>query len=75
MDIGGIFPFTNPAGILVFAEEPVQNINLKLVYDDKLEVRKYELYVCLYVCTNIILACVYNLVCMHTYSCICNIKS
>ena len=67
MDIGGIFPFTNPAGILVFAEEPVQNINLKLVYDDKLEVLKYELYVCTYVCTNIILACVYNLVCMHTY--------
>ena len=51
MDIGGIFPFTNPAGILVFAEEPVQNINLKLVNDDKLEVRKYELYVCTYVCT------------------------
>ena len=45
--VGGIVPFSNPSGILVFGEDSVQRINLTLLNNDTVEVR---IYVCMFVC-------------------------
>ena len=35
---GGIVPFSNPTGILIFTEDSVQTINLTLINNNTLEV-------------------------------------
>ena len=37
--VGGIVPFGNPSGILIFGEDSVQRINLTLINNDTVEVR------------------------------------
>ena len=50
--VGGIVPFSNPSGILLFVEDSVQRINLTLINNDTVEVCTYiRVYVCVYVCT------------------------
>ena len=36
---GGIVPFSNPTGMLIFVKDSVQMINLSLINDNTLEVR------------------------------------
>ena len=36
--VGGIIPFSNPSGILVFSNDSVERINLTLLNNDTLEV-------------------------------------
>ena len=72
IDTGGIFPFTNPAGILVFVEQSVQKINLTVVNNDKVKVsiKHYCMYI-EYVYTYVH---VYHyFVCMYKY--VCNIQN
>ena len=45
MYVGGMVPFSNPSGILVFSEDSVQTINLTLINNGVLEV-------CMHVCTQ-----------------------
>ena len=50
--VGGMVPFSNPSGILVFGEESVQRINLTVINNDTLEVHMYTtIYICTYVAT------------------------
>ena len=44
MYLGNVVPFSNPTGILVFGEDPVQRINLTLTEFNNitLEVRVYN---------------------------------
>ena len=68
--VGGIVPFSNPSGILMFIEDSVQGINLTLINNDTVEVCIYMcVYVCVYVCVYM---CMY--VCMHMYVYVCMYK-
>ena len=46
--VGGIVPFFNPSGILVFSEDSVQRINLTLLNNDTLKVHTY-IQLCMHV--------------------------
>ena len=41
MYVGGIVPFSNPSGILIFSKDSVQRINLTLINNGILEVRTH----------------------------------